>query len=554
MPTFPRPKLALVAALLLLTLAAALRAAPPVGDDHNDLLAHGSRQAFWFGVVGPDPQDNTQLRTQVYVRDPHTPAHEWAELSSLSGRAVSLADDGSRDTETNTVVPDDSDASGPMADAIALMDDGQWALVSDTGQNGSGVTIPGHGAIRALCNDADTLWAIGQTGQPTTVTAPTTLATTIPAASIPPGFAADFSVAAPTTLLSTPRWALFRFQRGHWTEIGPAPPGADIATADLSMSMLGSSPAVAARQGDRSIAIWQFAADLTWHPAGVIGPDPSIAYFKLLTGQGPLMLWTAPDKGPGSLSINGPNWSAPVPLKVVDQKTGDDATCRAVAVAFDRFRLLWVSGGKVYQQTYDMAGTPTGPATTITPSEAQTPVVVPSWFLVALVGLVTMVTLVAVRNRPVTVVATGAGAALALAPMGLRILSGLIDALPVLVAAMRAGSDTTGHDQLTERQFILNILAGLAIYVIHTFIGEMLFAASIGKFLTGLIVVDKSGGPPTTRQIILRGVTRIVEWPIMILIAWRTPLHQRLGDLLAGTTVVLNNAREDDDQETPPES
>jgi uncharacterized RDD family membrane protein YckC len=356
----------------------------------------------------------------------------------------------------------------------------------------------------------------------------------------------------PLTLLSTPRNALFKHDRGQWIEVGPPPPPPALApSSSLSMAMLGSYPAIAFQQADHSIAIWQFAADLAWHPAGVITPDRPLACFKLLGSADSLMLWVAPDRGPGTLYIIGPTWSPPIPLKVVDL-SANAATARALALALDRVRLLWFDGDKVYQQVYDKSGTPLGPATAIEPAAGQPTIVVPPWFLVALVGLVTMVTLTALRNRPVAIVKTASGTGLALAPFGLRILAGLIDFLPVLVAALRSSSDLAAHDEAHLKQFAWSVLAGLAFYVLHTFLGELFFSASIGKFLTGLSVVDKSGKRPAARQIIIRGLTRIVEWPFMLLVVWRTSLRQRIGDLLAGTTVVITNPPTED-KEPPAE-
>jgi uncharacterized RDD family membrane protein YckC len=381
----------------------------------------------------------------------------------------------------------------------------------------------------------------------------TTKAATNPDAAIGQNVTADFPVAAPTTLLSAPRTALFNLQRGQWIEVGPAPADAALtSTANLSMAMLGSYPAVASEQPDHSIVISQFAADLNWHPAGIIAPDPDTKYLKLLGGADSLTLWTAPDKGPGTLYINGPNWSPAIPLKVLGPSASlaAPATARNVAIALDRVRLLWFSDDKIYQQNYDKSGVPLDSATTIQPAEATPAVEIPPWFLIALVGMVTVVTLVALRNRPIAIVQTAGGAGLALAPFGLRVLSGLIDGLPVLVAALRSSSELAIHDQAHARDFLLSVLVGLAVYVVHTFLGEFFFAASIGKFLTGLCVVDKSGNSPSAKQIIIRGLARIVEWPIMVFVALRTPLHQRIGDLLAGTVVVLSTPPPDEEEPT----
>jgi len=84
-------------------------------------------------------------------------------------------------------------------------------------------------------------------------------------------------------------------------------------------------------------------------------------------------------------------------------------------------------------------------------------------------------------------------------------------------------------------------LVSLAYY----FVMEAVFARTVGKFLHGLVVSDE-GGKPSLAAVFLRTITRIVEVnPILFgalpagLIANFSKSHQRLGDLLAGTFVIL---------------
>jgi uncharacterized RDD family membrane protein YckC len=85
-------------------------------------------------------------------------------------------------------------------------------------------------------------------------------------------------------------------------------------------------------------------------------------------------------------------------------------------------------------------------------------------------------------------------------------------------------------------------LVSLAYY----FVMEAVFARTVGKFMHGLVVVSDDGGKPSLAAVFLRTITRIVEVnPILFgampagLIANFSKAHQRLGDLLAGTFVIL---------------
>jgi uncharacterized RDD family membrane protein YckC len=85
-------------------------------------------------------------------------------------------------------------------------------------------------------------------------------------------------------------------------------------------------------------------------------------------------------------------------------------------------------------------------------------------------------------------------------------------------------------------------LVSLAYY----FVMEAVFARTVGKFLHGLVVVSDEGGKPSLAAVFLRTITRLVEVnPILFgalpagLIANVSKSHQRLGDLLAGTFVIL---------------
>lgn len=82
---------------------------------------------------------------------------------------------------------------------------------------------------------------------------------------------------------------------------------------------------------------------------------------------------------------------------------------------------------------------------------------------------------------------------------------------------------------------LLIILLPIIVYILVPAILE----ASLGKRLTNLQVVDCAGEPPSIKQYAIRTVVGIVDLPLIGLVAARLDTHhRRLGDRLAGTTVV----------------
>lgn len=72
---------------------------------------------------------------------------------------------------------------------------------------------------------------------------------------------------------------------------------------------------------------------------------------------------------------------------------------------------------------------------------------------------------------------------------------------------------------------------------------EALFGATPGKSLTGLCVVRLDGAPLSLKDVLLRNLLRAVDWlPFLYLLGGTLVLFgshgQRLGDMVAGTTVV----------------
>jgi uncharacterized RDD family membrane protein YckC len=87
-------------------------------------------------------------------------------------------------------------------------------------------------------------------------------------------------------------------------------------------------------------------------------------------------------------------------------------------------------------------------------------------------------------------------------------------------------------------------LLWVGIALLYHFIAELQTGQTVGKRIMGLKVITVNGRPPGVRPVLMRTLGRIVDvLPFFYLVGWiamRGPRQppQRLGDRLAGTTVV----------------
>jgi uncharacterized RDD family membrane protein YckC len=118
----------------------------------------------------------------------------------------------------------------------------------------------------------------------------------------------------------------------------------------------------------------------------------------------------------------------------------------------------------------------------------------------------------------------------------------ILDVVVLLIigyfVAADVGTATGAGYELNGAAALLSILIWFAYYVVM----ETAFGGTLGKLLVGLRVVNTQGCSITLREALVRNAMRIVDGLFVYLIgaisAWSSPLHQRLGDRLAGTVVV----------------
>ncbi len=102
-----------------------------------------------------------------------------------------------------------------------------------------------------------------------------------------------------------------------------------------------------------------------------------------------------------------------------------------------------------------------------------------------------------------------------------------------------------GKEQLNDHVWDYIILFWLVALVAYFVVFEALWGRTLGKLITGTVVIDRNGRAPGFAKALVRTVLRLIEVnPLLIgglpagIALLVTKRHQRLGDLLAGTYVV----------------
>jgi uncharacterized RDD family membrane protein YckC len=117
------------------------------------------------------------------------------------------------------------------------------------------------------------------------------------------------------------------------------------------------------------------------------------------------------------------------------------------------------------------------------------------------------------------------------------------------VTQVTSGTLPNGHDGFASWSSVTTVDWSLAvvIWVAYSLVPEALFGATPGKLLTGLRVVRVDGRPLGLGAVVARNLLRVIDaLPALYLIGGvavlATTSSQRLGDLVAGTTVVARSA------------
>lgn len=132
------------------------------------------------------------------------------------------------------------------------------------------------------------------------------------------------------------------------------------------------------------------------------------------------------------------------------------------------------------------------------------------------------------------------------AGLGERILARLIDYVPFIVLFFFGLLlISTGSSDL----LLYYYLTVFGLFIFYDLVCEMLFdGQSIGKRALKIRVISLDGGRPTISQYLLRWLFRLVDFGITgnlggLLCAALTPNVQRIGDVVAGTTMIKTQPR-----------
>lgn len=120
-----------------------------------------------------------------------------------------------------------------------------------------------------------------------------------------------------------------------------------------------------------------------------------------------------------------------------------------------------------------------------------------------------------------------------------------IDFIVVAVLGVVAVAPFAGVEELSDAQALIIFFGALGIAVAYYTIAEGLTGRTLGKLLSGTIVVNAEGQPPGIGRALIRTLMRLIEVnPFFLggipagIVAAASKEKQRLGDYAAGTYVV----------------
>ncbi|MDP9174532.1 MAG: RDD family protein [Planctomycetota bacterium] len=500
------------------------------------LLAHADDEHFWIARVTTATGDQGAYdQTDLMSRGHGDTA--WTPLPTISSRAVSLA--------------------SSAGELFVVLSNGQCMIVDDQDLR-LAPGLPQGGAMVAIANDQDALWAIMLVNSPTT-----DVSSAQPRLSAPTTF--------PSTEPSTPqrRLMVYRLDAGNWVDARELPPELSDPLPAFSIAVVDQRPILAWQSSSGPILVSRLTADHVWSKPMPIVSLSNSSDFKLLCNARQPMLWTAADASTGNARNNatsqpslrgsagmlygGPNFSRPIPLRV--SSSSPTAGVQTIEVAFGYLRWLATADHKtLFEQAYKFDGQPVDVQQPVAGMTSDAIPVEPYW--IAALALILLATGSAMMQRRFpnedSSPPARPDARPFLAPLGVRFAAGLVDLVPfvaVLALAHKVAPNNIVPPADLPALIQVIVLAALT-YVVHTTIAEVICGQSIGKMLLGLRVVGADGKPVTHSTLALRNVLRIVDvFPIVpLLMIVFSPLHQRFGDLPGGTIVI---AREPEPEEHP---
>jgi uncharacterized RDD family membrane protein YckC len=522
---------------------AVAQAIAPGPAHQRDLLAEAGADHFWIARVLHDPADNS-TQTLIVYRGKWSGNGDWTTLPVIPDRVVSMAT-----------------SNGEL---LLVLANGQWEIADDTDIR-SGPTGAMWDTMVAVAGGEDAVWAIVRSS-PASTEESAALGTTNP--STEPMVEPATQPAAPARLM------VCEFTDGNWTNAQPIPEGVSDDPAQMALTVVNGLPVLAWRRADGRLCVSEMTAENEWSGPVIVSVPAGEGDFKLLTINDRSVLWVAPAlptsrpttrNGDGGTSIGGAgdvliggDFVRRIALAMPGKLSADIGSQTLVA-AFGNLRWIGYAGDQQIEQDYSLDAFPQSfPAAKLSVVPSPKPPVIP---LTPWIGgdavLLLLAVLAAVRQRNQPTPEPGGDrreAKPGLAPLGMRLVAGLVDLAPILavVAILHPANAANPLANIDEQS--LSVLAELSVatYVLHTLLAELICGQSIGKMVFGLRVMGQDGKPPKVWAIVIRNLLRAFDVTLLgfpLLIVFVNPLHQRVGDLISGTVVVGGEAEDEENGE-----
>ncbi len=154
----------------------------------------------------------------------------------------------------------------------------------------------------------------------------------------------------------------------------------------------------------------------------------------------------------------------------------------------------------------------------------------------------------ALLDRTLLMTPEGVTYDLRLAGLGSRFSAALVDLIIMAILMTVVGSRTGDELDGTIGTAIATILLFLLLFGYFAVFETLWRGRTPGKRMNGLRVVTEQGGPIGARRAAIRNLIRIIDWlPLAYVVGSVTigtsPRAQRLGDLAAGTIVIVEPSK-----------
>jgi uncharacterized RDD family membrane protein YckC len=518
-------------------------AAPP------DLMATGPSSASNEGLLWvariipgkPDSNNKESLVTRFYVRQREREFE--VQSATIPGRAVAIAGRGNL--------------------LAVLMEDGSWSYQSAGGRSTIPSAFPASaGKLLTIACDDQLVYAIARSpGGAEKIRAATTTSTTAPTSG-------RSSPAPATNPAGADMLSLVVYRDAAWSPVSDLPKSIAASIEPPSLVVLDNVKFVLARPAANAIELWRLE-DTAWLQVGQATIASNARNARLVSGgTWPTVLVTPataaePDRVlvfDGALLTTRPATApsaASRPLRAditLEATRGKSPALRTALYAYSRFRSIVATDDELTEQGYDpLTLAAAGKPISTTPREEGIRYFDYIKWAIVIAGMIFII-IASVRRREQIRQLDLDPKELPLAPIGVRLLAGLIDGIPVIAALVYSAAKFNGEltSVVTKASIDWVQIAAVCAWLILTTAIEALAGRSLGKMICGLQIVSLDGAAPTRWQLLTRNLLRVVDVGLQfipLLLVPFSPLRQRAGDAAAGTLVITTAPVEEKKEE-----